>query len=76
MLFFSFITNLNFSLALRFISYGFIPSDEPSERNGFFSKEPEGLTGWKRMTKQKRGSKSGFICNLDVSFSMLNVVKK
>lgn len=28
------------------------------------------------MTKQKRGSKSGFISNLDVSFSMLNVAKK
>lgn len=74
--FFYFIRNQKFSLALGFISYGFIPSDEPSGRNGFFSKEQEGLTGWKRMTKQKRGSKSGFICNLDVSFSMLNVAKK
>lgn len=74
--FFSFIRNQKFSLALRFISFGFIPSDEPSGRNGFFSKEQEGLTGWKRMTEQKRGSKSGFIFNLDVSFSMLNVAKK
>lgn len=46
-----------FSLALRFIRYGFMPSDEPFDRDGFFSKEQVALTGWKRMTKQKRGRK-------------------